>query len=128
MLTRKALANNDIEMWFIVGSLLYNQIMFLKKSEKKSHYQKEWIEEVLNFGDKKGINAMSISDLTGIPRPTVIRKLKILLKQKDIYKDSSNLYYLTNGRLFSELNKQRLLNIKKLSHIISRINNIVFFS
>ncbi len=128
VLTRKALANNDIEMWFIVGSLLYNQIMFLKKSEKKSHYQKEWIEEVLNVGNKKGINAMSISDLTGIPRPTVIRKLKILLKQKDIFKDDNNLYYIKDGKLFSELNKQRLINIKKLSHIISRINNIVFFS
>ena len=122
------LVNNDIEMWFIVGSLLYNQIMFLKKSEKKSHYQKEWIEEVLNIGDKRGINAMSISDLTGIPRPTVIRKLKILLKQDDIYKDKDNLYYITDGKLLTELNKQRLLNIKKLSHIISRINNIVFFS
>jgi len=128
VLTRKALANNDIEMWFIVGSLLYNQIMFLKKSEKKSHYQKEWIEEVLNIGDKKGINAMTISDLTGIPRPTVIRKLKILLKQKDIFKDENNLYYITDGKLFSELNKQRLLNIKNLSHTISRINNIIFFS
>jgi len=128
VLTRKGLANNDIEMWFIVGSLLYNQIMFLKKSEKKNHYQKEWIEEVLNIGNKKGINAMSISDLTGIPRPTVIRKLKILLKQKDILKDQNNLYYFTNGKLFSGLNKQRLLNIKKLSNTISRINNIIFFS
>ena len=128
LLTRKALVNNDIEMWFIYGSLLYNQIMFLKKSEKKSHYQKEWIEEVLNFGDKKGINAMTISDLTGIPRPTVIRKLKILLKQKNIFKDSSNLYYISKGKLLTELNKQRLINIKNLSAIISRINNIVFFS
>jgi len=33
---------------------------------------------ILNVGSKKGINAMTISDLTGIPRPTVIRKLKIL--------------------------------------------------
>ena len=128
LLTRKALNNNDIEIWFIFGSLLYNQIMFLKKSEKKSHYQKEWIEGVLNVGFKKGINAMSISDLTGIPRPTVIRKLKILLKQKDIHKDSSNLYYISNGKLFNELNKLRLLNIKKLSSTISRINNIIFFS
>ena len=117
-----------MEMWFIIGSLLYNQIMFLKKSEKKSHYQKEWIEEVINVGDKKGINAMTISDLTGIPRPTVIRKLKILLKQKDIYKDKNNLYYITEGKLITELNKQRLNNIKELSAIISRINNIVFFS
>ena len=122
------MANNDIEMWFIVGSLLYNQIMFLKKSEKKSLYQKEWIEEVLNFGDKKGINAMSISDLTGIPRPTVIRKLKIFLKQNDVYKDDNNLYYMTKGEFSAGLNKQRLSNIRELSSIISRINNIIFFS
>ena len=128
LLTRKTLVNNDIEMWFIYGSVLYNQIMYLKKSETKNHYQKEWIEEVLNVGDKKGINAMTISDLTGIPRPTVIRKLKILLKQKDIFKDSNNLYYISKGKLLTELNKQRLINIKNLSSIISRINNIVFFS
>ena len=128
LLTRKTLVNNDIEMWFIYGSVLYNQIMYLKKSEVKNHYQKQWIEEVLNVGDKKGVNAMTISDLTGIPRPTVIRKLKILLKQKDIFKDSSNLYYISKGKLLTELNKQRLINIKKLSSIISRINNIVFFS
>ncbi len=128
LLVRKALSNNDIEMFFIAGTLLYNQIMFLKKTEKRNHYQKEWIEEILNVGSKKGINAMTISDLTGIPRPTVIRKLKILLKQKDIIKDENNLYYITNGKLFSELNKQRLINIKKLSSVISRINNIIFFS
>ena len=128
ILTRKTIANNDTELWFIIGSLLYNQVMFLKKSEKKSHYQKEWIEEVLNVGHNKGINAMSISDLTGIPRPTVIRKLKILLKQKDIYKDNKNLYYIKEGKMIAELNKQRLVNIKELSAIISRINNIIFFS
>ena len=128
LLTRKTLVNNDIEMWFIYGSVLYNQIMYLKKSEVKNHYQKQWIEEVLNVGDKKGINAMTISDLTGIPRPTVIRKLKVLLKKKDIFKDPNNLYYISKGKLLTELNKQRLINIKNLSAIISRINNIVFFS
>ena len=128
LLTRKTLVNNDIEMWFIYGSVLYNQIMYLKKSEVKNHYQKQWIEEVLNVGDKKGVNAMTISDLTGIPRPTVIRKLKVLLKQKNIYKDPNNLYYISKGKLLTELNKQRLINIKNLSAIISRINNIVFFS
>ena len=128
LLTRKALVNNDMEMFFIFGTLLYNQIMFMKKSDKKSHYQKEWIDQVLEVGDKKGINAMSISDLTGIPRPTVIRKLKILLKQKDIYKDKNNLYYILQGKIFTDLNKQRLINIKNLSTIISRINNIIFFS
>ncbi len=128
LLTRKALVNNDMEMFFIFGTLIYNQVMFMKKSERKAHYQKEWIDEVLQIGDKKGINAMSISDLTGIPRPTVIRKLKILLKQKDIFKDKNNLYYLMNGKIIHEFNKQRLINIKNLSSVISRINNIIFFS
>ena len=30
--------------------------------------------------DERGINAMSLSDITGIPRPTVVRKLKYLIK------------------------------------------------
>ena len=50
------------------------------------------------------------------------------LKQKDITKDVNSLYYLSNGKMLSEFNKQRLINIKKLSIIISRINNIVLFS
>ncbi len=128
ILKRKELTNDDTEMFFIFGTLFYNQIMFLKKSEKKTHYQREWVDEMLHVGNKKGINAMSISDLTGIPRPTVIRKLKVLLKQKDIMKDNKNLYYLLNGKLLTAFNKQRLINIKNLSGIISRINNIVFFS
>ena len=71
---------------------------------------------------------MTISDLTGIPRPTVIRKLKILSKQNDIFKDEKNLYYMTKGKFVSDLNKLRLSNIRELSTTISRINNIIFFS
>ncbi len=128
ILVRKFLANNDSELFFIAGCLMYNQIMFLKKTENKKHYKKEWIDEVFNIGNKKGINAMTISDLTGIPRPTVIRKLKILSKQNDIFKDENNLYYMTKGKFVTDLNKLRLNNIKELSATISRINNIIFFS
>ena len=128
ILVRKELANNDSELFFIAGCLMYNQIMFLKKSQNKRHYQKEWIDEVFYIGNKKGINAMTISELTGIPRPTIIRKLKILLKQGDIFKDDDNLYYMTKGKFVSNLNKLRLNNIKELSTAISKINNIIFFS
>jgi len=126
ILKRKELVNNDMEMFFIIGALIYNQIMFLKKAKKNSHYKKEWIDEVFYIGNKKGLNAMTISDLTGIPRPTIIRKLKKFLKQNDVYKDDNNLYYLTKGELSTSLNKQRLVNIRELSSIISRINNIIF--
>jgi len=128
LLKRKALTNNDMELFFIIGTLFYNQVIFLKKYKKNSHYKKEWADNILNIGDKKGLNAMTISDLTGIPRPTVIRKLKILLKQKDIFKDDHNLYYIIKGKFSSGLNKLRLNNIKELSTTITRINNIIFFS
>ena len=35
---------------------------------------------------------------------------------------------IKEGKLITELNKQRLNNIKELSTVISRINNIIFFS
>ena len=44
---------------------------------------KEFYLEKYFFADKKdfsGINAMSISDITGIPRATVIRKLNKLVE------------------------------------------------
>ena len=52
--------------------------------------------------DDKGVNAMSISEITGIPRPTVVRKLKYLIKNK-----------------FFSINKKKLisLNIKENSAI-----------
>jgi len=128
VLKRKELLNNDMEMTFIIGALFYNQVIYLKKSKKNNHYKKEWKDNILHIGDKKGLNAMTISDLTGIPRPTVIRKLKILLKQKDAYKDEKNLYYMVKGKFSNNLNKQRLVNIKELSLTISRINNIIFSS
>ena len=128
VLSESNIANQKIIKTWQLNERHYGSLTGHKKSEVKNHYQKEWIEEVLNVGDKKGINAMTISDLTGIPRPTVIRKLKILLKQNNIFKDDSNLYYVSKGKLLTELNKQRLINIKKLSTVISRINNIIFFS
>ena len=40
---------------------------------------KKWAEEI-SEADSVGLNAMSISDITGIPRPTVVRKLDNLIK------------------------------------------------
>ena len=50
-------------------SLLKNNDAFIKR---------------LNEYGNQGLNAMTISELTSIPRPTVLRKLKNLLKKKII--------------------------------------------
>ncbi len=117
-----------MELFFIFGTMIYNQNIYLKKNNINAGYRDEWWENLTSVGDKKGLNAMTISELTGIPRPTVIRKLKIMLKNKDVVKDKHNLYLFVKGNLFNEMNKLRLTNIEKLSSTISKINNIVFFS
>ncbi len=128
VLTRSKMFNNDTELFFILGTLIYNQNLSQKKNGKLINYQDEWWRSIANLDDKKGLNAMTVSDLTGIPRPTVIRKLKILLKQKNIVKDKKNLYAFIRGSGHDEMNKVRLQNIENISKTISRINNIIFFS
>ena len=128
ILARKKIFNNDTELFFIMGALIYNQNLFQKKIGKLINYRDEWWRSITSLDDKKGLNAMTITQLTGIPRPTVIRKLKILLKQKDTVKNKNNLYMFVRGPGYNKLNKIRLQNIESLSKTISRINNIIFLS
>ena len=128
VLARSNIFNNDKELFFILGVLIYNQNLSQKKNGKLINYRDEWWRNIFNLDDNKGMNAMTISELTGIPRPTVIRKLKILLKRKDALKDKKNLYTFIRGPGFEAMNKVRLQNIEKLSKAIARINNIIFFS
>ena len=126
VLTRSKMFNNDTELFFILGALIYNQNLSQKKNGKLINYRDEWWRSITNLDDKKGLNAMTVSELTGISRSTVIRKLKILLKRKDAVKDKKNLYVFVKGSGYNEMNKVRLQNIVKLSKAISRINNIIF--
>ena len=66
---------------------------------------------------------MSISDITGIPRATVIRKLNKLLKEKFLKIDSKK-QYSTRG-----FHQKKILEVQKntfnnLSNFVSRIYNL----
>ncbi len=122
---RSNLLNNDVIMFHIFGSLVYNQNLFMKKNGKSNHYRDEWWHDITHMGDKKGISAMTISDLTGIPRPTVIRKLKVLMNEKNVIKDKNNLYSFKDGPLMKKFNEIRMQNVEKLSSTIASFNNIV---
>ena len=60
-------------------------IVLLNAAENKSFKLKELTRKKYSISiqgsDERGVNAMSISDITGIPRITVIRKLKNLIKR-----------------------------------------------
>jgi hypothetical protein len=65
----------------------------------------------------QGINAMSISDITGIPRATVIRKLKNLVKLKNLTIDKKKHYRLSGNftKTLMPLQKNVLITLAKFS-------------
>ena len=72
----------DLETLSIGMVALINAVKnknFVPKKNMRS-YHKELMDS-----DNRGVNAMSISEITGIPRPTVVRKLKFLINKKYLH-------------------------------------------
>ena len=89
----------DLETWNVWGSIGISQF-----SDYNKQVQNRIVEDPRSYADlylhllrhtpKNGINASSISEISRIPRATVIRKLKTLLKQKLIMKNKKLEYML----------------------------------
>ena len=74
--------------------------------------------------DDIGVNAMSLSDITGIPRPTVVRKLKYLIKNNFLHINEKKLITLNiTGATLKKTNKLQDLNMKNLSNFLYRVFN-----
>ena len=111
----------DLEILSIGMVVVINAVKNKDFSPKKnlSSYRKE-----LMGSDSRGVNAMSISEITGIPRPTVVRKLKYLInkkflhinKKKLITFDAKESAFVTTGKMV----KQNMLG---LSNFIYRVFN-----
>ena len=72
------------------------------------------------------ISATSISEVTGIPRPTCIRKLERLVKMKFLEKDkATKRYYLVLGQLNTNPLIPAIEGMKKTIHIFSNFSSTV---
>ena len=112
----------DLEVLAIGMIVLINAIKnrnFNPKKPNMSIYRKEILGS-----DKRGVNAMSIADITGIPRPTVVRKLKLLIDKKFLDINEKKLVSYNEDFLRSKktdnLMKQNMLS---LSRFISKVFN-----
>ncbi len=97
----------DLETFIVAGTIFANHIQRLRDKLKdnplilenkeeadlgKTNYLK-WARFIITSKEKvTGINASSISEITGIPRATVIRKLKTTEKKGLLHKDKQQLY------------------------------------
>ena len=107
--------------------ILYNAVTH-KEFRNKDLNLKKWRSEI-SSADKVGLNAMSISDISKIPRSTVIRKLKTL-ERKNILKINNQKLITIN---FSEqelkvASKNQNEVIKDLTNLIVRIFNQINIS
>ncbi len=122
---------HDLETWVVWGNILYNQNLHLNQKIKGMKHYDEFISNVsTNLTDELtaltgtiGLNAMTVSELTGIPRPTVIRKLNNLQKDQFIAKDSGGRYTIMNSIKTKELNDFRIKNISRIASMIGKIFN-----
>jgi len=114
----------DLEKILIIITVSLNSTTkHIKRLKGVESYLEKWRKDVQKT-NIVGINAMSISDITGIPRPTVVRKLKFLVKNNYLLIDKKKLYYIKmSKKKFKEVAKVQDQNILALSDFITRTFN-----
>jgi hypothetical protein len=84
---------------------------------------KSYREEIMG-SDTKGVNAMSISDITGIPRPTVVRKIKWLIDENFLIMNNKKLIsFNAKGSTFKKTKSIQDKNMLSFSNFIYRLFN-----
>ena len=97
----------DLSTFHIWGTVAMNQVLNVSRQlNTNNEASLDYIEmnNVLlkNLGSKAGISAMSISDMTNIPRATIIRKCQYLLKE-DLIKISEKKQYILTSKNFRKI-------------------------
>ena len=89
----KKFFNNDTEKFIIWCIPMLHRANKMRLEKKRPEVDiSSWRSSIEKL-ETRGINTMSLSDITGIPRPTVTRKLKPLLLNKHLYMDKNKLIH-----------------------------------
>ena len=94
------------------------------KSFKVKDLNRKKYQTSIQGSDERGVNAMSISEITGIPRPTVVRKLKYLIKKNILHINEKKLITLNiTGDTLKKAQELQDKNMLSLSNFVSRVFN-----
>ena len=112
----------DLETLTIGLVVLLNTVG--NKSFRAKDLNMKYWAKLAQGADDVGVNAMSLSDITGIPRPTVVRKLKYLIKNNFLHINEKKLITLNiTGSASNVAQKMQEQNMKSLSKMLHRIFN-----
>ena len=114
----------DLEIMLIGITIAFNSVTTASiKLKGIESYIDKWREDILQ-NNIRGINAMSISEITGIPRPTVIRKINSLIKLNMVEMDKNKLLNIKfNNKSYKETSELQNENINDLGVFITRTFN-----
>ena len=110
------------------GSNQTHQYMDFQKELFTGDYNK--FNESIILGEKassNGVSAMSVSDMTGIPRATVIRKCKFLIKNDYLRLNEKKQYILSGFNVRRVLPYQKLI-FKNKAKFIRKVLNLLTIS
>ena len=122
----------DVATFHIWGTVAMNQAFNYKKIVSKSNvhslrpdymsFNKGVVEEE---GGTSGVSAMSLSDMTNIPRATVIRKCKYLIDQGYLKLNEKKHYVMTGINIDKILPYQRKVFRNKAKFLRKTLNLII---
>ncbi len=115
-------ALSDLESVSIGLVVLLNSIG--NKSFKVKDLNMKNFVKLAQGADEVGVNAMSLSDITGIPRPTVVRKIKRLIEINFLHINEKKLITMDiRGSSYNMAWKIQNQNMKNLSNMLHRVFN-----
>jgi len=123
----------DLTTFHIWGTVCMNQVLNvsneLKSSDGKLSLDYFATNNILidNLGANTGISAMSISDMTSIPRATIIRKCKYLIKE-DLIKLNEKKQYVLTTMNFRKILPYQTEVFKYKAKFIRKVLNLLVIS
>ena len=129
-LIRHRTAFGDLESWNVWGAIAITQAAGFNEDLKKITKEEltgynDYYTSLLKFKPIRGINASSISDISSIPRATVIRKLRIMEKKGFIRRNSKLEYILGQAKNLKLFQQNYLINQKNLSDFCTTMFNLM---
>ena len=110
----------DLEI-FSVGMVIMWHSLVTKSYEANGWNFSKWKENKIKVPET-GVNTMSISEITNIPRPTVVRKLNYLLKNKYISVNKKKLFNVNmKDKALTDTIKLQEKNVHSLAYLIFKI-------
>jgi predicted ArsR family transcriptional regulator len=122
----------DLTTFHIWGTICMNQVLNVSKHLERDkempldHFTTSGIL-IDNVGSSQGISAMSISDMTQIPRATIIRKCKYLIKE-DLIKINERKQYVLASLNFKKTLPYQTEAFRFKAKFIRKILNLLVIS